>query len=184
MALQATSTSPIRLSLQNPKSISYGQLQASVITVNCSFWSRTAYYFRERCPDSTEVNITCRAREKGQYQIRCPGVKSLPVCARWDSSEQEYVADSQCTLVSYSADTVVCDCRMDTASSAGSRRLQTGPLQSQYSTISKLVREALDVTYQPGIPIDYAEDTVVVTSTVLSFGSLLLMGLLTCWFFK
>jgi hypothetical protein len=184
MTTEVVSNDPVRIVLKNVNEIAYGRLSHSIIVVNCSEWSNSEYYFQERCPDSTMVNITCKVMEKGQYVIRCPGLQSVPRCARWNDAQNAFVQDPLCSVMSYSAGEVTCDCRLPLSSSS-SRRLQTGGgYQAQFSSIIQLVREDLSISYTPGVQIDFAENSVVITSTVLAFESLLVVALLTYFVYK
>jgi hypothetical protein len=183
--LATVSSLPIRVLLTNPKPTVYGQLFASTSVVNCSVLSKTAYHFYHRCPDSSVVNVTCPAMQRGQYLIHCPSVEAVPRCASWDLNVQSFQADPLCTVVSYSSMYIACDCRVPLINNR--RALQftsASSIEAQFSSITEIVRDDLSVTYVPGLPIEYAEETIVITSTVLVFGCIFILALLSCAAFK
>jgi hypothetical protein len=163
--------------LQNTAVIEYVKIDALKLRLRCDQWSNVHYTLNATCPDLTFVNLTCPINMKGVFNVTCPSVQTVPRCTTWNG--EEMVVNSLCRVISYSAYNTTCQCDN---SFTERRRLQSGSssnFSQQYSTTLVTLRSPIDIVFEEGNPINFAEYSNVVLSSVLVLAGLLVVGLLS-----
>jgi len=123
-----SSESTVDVTMVNAKEIYYYfNISSTSQNITCPAGD-TAFNISVLCPWSnatTDVSspatfynksfdFECSASDDGaNYTFSCPAVARLPTCRTYDDSVGDFVTDTSCTLVSYTAYNTTCSCRSE-----------------------------------------------------------------------
>lgn len=107
---QLTSTPVVDLSvtLTNPQPVTYFLKKSSYQVLYCQI-SAKPYDISFTCENGRILKHTCDGK-KGTWTVTCGKFASVPICKTWNPSSSSYIADGQCSVVSFSATQTQCFC--------------------------------------------------------------------------
>ena len=164
----------VTITLPNINPINYFSRDNFTLQLFCEKRDGKTYKLRETCPSGLEVEVDCPDdNDRGFFEVTCPGRRELPQCTVWDGSQ--YVANPDCTLLSFTAEETICYCRGE----AARRYLQSSSMATsqEFSTIIMSFDDPYSERFVQYSDLLDVEENIVIFVTLMTTLALFLAGL-------
>jgi hypothetical protein len=166
----------ILITLINEEPINYWHISKYNTTIKCFDDISEASFRYAICPGGQKFRVTCPARSRAFFEIRCPHYEATPQCtSRPSGSSTKYEVDESCAVVDFNPFNTTCKCGL-----RADRRHLTGQQSNTrtYSSTMVVTSSIVAIDFVKAPSLTEVKHSDVILAVMSSFLGLLLIGLM------